>query len=107
MTLTNPQQEVKGWEVEFFESFVAVKEYNGRDGKTIYRKEFANEIDLPFKVYDFISNLLEADRKAIREKVEGMKKERQFPLAKEVKDRIYDCDVNAYNQALEDILNSL
>jgi len=40
----------------------------------------------------------------IIERVEGMKKKRQIPLNEKVMDRVYDCDVAAYNQALDDAL---
>jgi hypothetical protein len=47
------------------------------------------------------------ERERIIKIIEGMKKERQNPLAKNVKDRIYDCDVVSYNEALQDLIKTL
>lgn len=58
-------------------------------------------------VDDFVfnENDIEQIKQFIRTECEGLldglkreEKKRQFPLAKKIKDRVYDCDVWAYNQ---------
>lgn len=59
---------IEKWEKEFFDRFVAVKEYYGKDKPCTYRKIFANEIDLPFKVLNFIRKLLSQAREEEKRK---------------------------------------
>ena len=125
----SPQQEVKGWENQAFvnpsydKSLPAEKRLYDFLGKYYVNLNGVvpnnnPEITEPHKkeIVDFvITHLLEADRKAIREKVEGMKKEQaklmSFKEVRQAEIETYgtsEWDKNeGYNLALEDILNSL
>jgi len=54
-----------------------------------------------------IQEAVAEERERIVEIVEGKKKKRQIPLNEKVMDRVYDCDVAAYNQGIDDVLSLL
>lgn len=77
----------KGWREEFMDRFVAVKQYNGKDKPCLYRNIFANELNLPDKVIEFISHVEQSaiDRtrketiREVREKVVGSDEKCKYP----------------------------
>lgn len=83
------------------DSYIAEFGYMTRRGNEFFKVvDFGN-------IRKFITSELTLQREQIRESALKLKKTRQFPLAEKVSERVYDCDVTAYNQALSDILSVL
>jgi len=72
--------------------------------EAVYKKVYEQNIE---EHIHLITNLLADERARIVEIVEGKKKKRQIPLNEKVMDRVYDCDVAAYNQGIDDVLSLL
>jgi hypothetical protein len=64
--MTNNTKQQDNWEKEFFDRFAAVKVYNRQEPSFIYRKVFADRLNLPFEVLDFIRTLLAEQRQQIK-----------------------------------------
>jgi len=80
-------------EKEFDKEFCVMLERAGRENG-----ESSEECQV--KIEQFLhKTILDILDKAI-----GEEKKRQFPLAKELKDRVYDCEVVAYNQKRSEII---
>ena len=89
------------------EKFIEILKFNMLE-PTIDPEDGNFEDHLSIQLWKFFANELAKaraeDRRRIVEIVEGKKKKRQIPLNEKVMDRVYDCDVAAYNQGIDDVI---
>lgn len=106
------------WRERFDEKFPPVSKYSQRQGDYTESpipaiKSFIAEVEKLAEARGrqqnrdaFTNKWIEEARKKLKaelvESGEKKRKVRQFPLAEKVSDRVYDCDVTAYNQAISD-----